>query len=329
MFANKMKIAVTGANGHVGVNLCKSLIEQGHHVKAFTHKNKQGLHNLPVHLISGDLLDKKTLKPLLDEVDVVFHLAAKISITGDADGMVQRINAEGTRNMLSVATECKVKRFIHFSSIHAFRQNPQGKLLDETRPLVENEGFAYDRSKAEGERSVMEAFRNGLDVVVLSPTAIIGPADPEPSLIGTAVIDISRNKIPSLVPGGYDWVDVRDVVNAAISAIDKGRAGEKYLLSGHWHSLLEFSGLIQKYTGKKTVSTVLPMWVARFGLPFITFYSKMSDTKPLYTSESLTIISEGNRLINSTKAKNELNFKPRPLSETIEDFLIWLKSNPN
>jgi dihydroflavonol-4-reductase len=323
-----MKIAVTGANGHVGVNLCKSLLEQGHEVKALTHNHNQGLKNIPVTIIKGDLLDKETLIPLLTGVDVVFHLAARISITGDPDGMVARINTEGTQNMLAVAIECHVKRFIHFSSIHAFQQQPQSQPLDESRPLVEQqEGFAYDRSKAAGERAVMEAARNGLDAFVLSPTAIIGPADPEPSLIGNAVIDIYNNKIPSLVPGGYDWVDVRDVVAAAISAIDKGRTGEKYLLAGHWHSLQEFSALIQLHTGHKTVQIVLPMWIARVGLPFISLYSRLSGTKPLYTSESLTIISEGNRMISNAKARKELDFSPRSLSDTLKDFLTWLKEN--
>jgi dihydroflavonol-4-reductase len=319
-----MRIAVTGANGHVGVNLCKTLVAQGHQVKALIHHHDQGLKHVSVTLIQGDLLNKASLTPLLSEVDVVFHLAARISITGDPDGMVTRINSEGTRNMLAVAIECNVKRFIHFSSIHAFQQHPTDQPLDETRPIVENDGFAYDRSKAAGERAVMEAVKNGLDAIILCPTAIIGAEDQEPSLIGTAVIDICNNKIPSLVPGGYDWVDVRDVVNAAIAAIEKGRTGEKYLLSGHWHSLEEFSALIQLHSGRKTVHTVLPMWIAKVGLPFITMYSKMSGTKPLYTSESLVIIAEGNRMICNTKARVELNFNPRPLSDTLKDYLSWL-----
>ena len=122
-------------------------------------------------------------------------------------------------------------------------------------------------------------------------------------------------------------MDVRDVVSAAISSIDKGRTGEKYLLSGCWQSLQEFSRLIQVHSGHKTVSTVVPIWLARIGLPFIDIYSKLSHTKPLYTGESLTIIAEGNKMINNTKAKNELDFTPRPLTETIKDFLIWLKEN--
>lgn len=323
-----MIIAVTGANGHVGVNLCKALLEQGHQVKALIHQHNQGIRSLPLTIIPGDLLNRETLVPLLTGVDIVFHLAARISITGDPDGMVAKINIQGTRNMLDTAIECGVRRFIHFSSIHAFHQHPVGQMLDESRPLVENtEGFAYDRSKAAGERAVMEAAGKGFDAFVLSPTAIIGPADWEPSLAGNAVIDIYNHKIPSLVPGGYDWVDVRDVVNAAISAMEKGRAGEKYLLAGHWHSLMEFSGFIRLHSGRKTVNFVLPMWIARVGLPFISLYSKMSGTKPLYTSESLTIIAEGNRMISNNKAKRELDFNPRPLSDSIKDLLTWFKEN--
>ena len=322
-----MKIAVTGASGHVGVNLCAALLEKGYHVKALAHRHTDVLKNLPVTMVMGDMLNKDSLKPLLTDTDVVFHLAAIISINGDRDGMVGRVNATGTRNILEVAMDCKVKRFIHFSSIHAFRQQPRHEPLDETRPLVDNEGFTYDRSKAAGERQVMEYVKKGLNAIVLSPTAIIGPADPEPSLIGKAVIDICNHKIPSLVPGGYDWVDVRDVVSASIAAIEKGRTGERYLLSGNWHSLQEFSGLICLHSGRKTVNTVLPMWMARCGLPFITMFSKISGTTPLYTRESLVIISEGNRMISSVKAKNELNFSSRPLTETIKDFLNWLKAN--
>ncbi len=322
-----MIIAVTGANGHVGVNLCKALLDQGHEVRAFTHKNSQGLKNLAVKIYKGDLLAKESISPFLTAAEVVFHLAAKISITGDPDGMVNRINVEGTKNLIEVAIRCNVRKFIHFSSIHAFKQYPLDQSLDETRPLVSGEGFAYDRSKAEGERAVMASVNQGLNALVLSPTAIIGPADPEPSLTGQAVLDLYHRKIPALVPGGYDWVDVRDVVAAAISSIENGRKGEKYLLSGHWHSIKELSGLIRQHTKKKTVMTVLPFWSARIGLPFISLFSKMTGTQPLYTSESLTIIKEGNRLISNNKAKQELGFDPRPLSDSLRDMLVWFQAN--
>jgi len=322
-----MRIAVTGANGHVGVNLCKALLTLNHEVRALAHHNIQELQGLPLELVNGDVLDYQSLKIFLKDIDVVYHLAARISITGDSEGLVSKTNANGTQNILNAAIECKVKRFIHFSSIHAFRQKPNDSLLDETRPLVDSEGFAYDLSKATGERYVNQAVKNGLDAVILSPTAIFGPMDPQPSLVGSAVLQLYYNKIPALVPGGYNWVDVRDVVSGAISAMQRGRTGEKYLLAGHWHTLKELSALIQEYTGKNTVKTVLPFWVARVGLPFITAYSMLSKSKPLYTSESLTIIGEGNKMISHTKAQNELGFCPRPFAETIRDLLEYFKLN--
>jgi dihydroflavonol-4-reductase len=321
-----MKIAVSGANGHVGVNLCKALLDQGHEVNALVHNHTEALNGLPLRVFRGNVLEKESLVPLMEGADVVFHLAARISIIGDQNGMVSKINADGTKNMLAVALSAKIERFIHFSSIHAIRQHPCDAPLDENHPLVEKDGFAYDRSKAEGERAVLEAARKGLDALVLSPTAIIGPADYEPSLVGKAVMDIYKGKIPSLVPGGYNWVDVRDVVSTAINAIQLGRSGEKYLLSGHWHSLKEFSQMIGEHGQRRTVSTVLPMWLAWVGLPFTAFYSKMIGTEPLYTSESLTIISEGNTQISHKKATVELNHHPRPFSDTIRDHLIWLKN---
>jgi dihydroflavonol-4-reductase len=322
-----MIIAITGANGHVGVNLCKALIEQGHEVRALVHNNANGLEQLDVKIFKGDLLDKSTLIPFVDGAEVVFHLAAKISITGDSKGSIRAINTDGTRFMVELSKEFRIKRFIHFSSIHAFRQQPPNLILDETSPLVEEEAFAYDRSKADGERIVMNAAKDGLDAFVLSPTAIVGPMDYEPSLMGKAFLQLYHHQIPALVPGGYNWVDVRDIVQAAIQSIEKGKRGEKYLLAGHWHSLPEVAGLIEKHTGRKIVGAVMPFWLAWIGLPFITMYSRISGRTPLYTRESLEIIINGSKQISHEKASRELGFSPRKMDETVQDIMKWFKSN--
>lgn len=320
-----MIIAVTGANGHVGTNLCQTLIRQGHTVRALTHRHTNALEGLPVIRVHGDVLDTKSLLPLLTGADVVFHLAARISITGDKEGLVRKINLEGTSNVLEIARSQRVSRFIHFSSIHAISQHPLHQPLNESRPLVGADGYPYDRSKADAERLVLEAAARNLDTVVISPTAIIGPSDPEPSLIGQAVLDLYHRKIPSLVPGGYDWVDVRDVVDGAVSAMIRGRRGEKYLLSGAWRSLKEFSALISMQTGTKTIQTVVPMGLAKIGLPFIMLHSRITGRTPLYTHESLVAIGEGNRNISHAKARSELGFNPRPLEETMKDLIIWFR----
>jgi dihydroflavonol-4-reductase len=322
-----MIIAITGANGHVGVNLCKALVELGHEVRALVHKNSEGLEKLDVKIFKGDLLDKNSLKPFIAGAEIVFHLAAKISITGDSRGSVRAINTEGTRFMTELSKEFRVRRFVHFSSIHAFRQEPHDQILDETRPLVEDEAFAYDRSKADGERIVMNAAKEGLDAFVLSPTAIVGPMDYEPSLMGKALLQLYNHQIPALVPGGYNWVDVRDIVHAAIKSIERGKRGEKYLLAGHWHGLPEVARLIEKHTGKKVVSRVMPFWLAWIGLPFITIYSRISGRIPLYTRESLEIIIKGSKQISNEKASRELGFNPRSMDETVQDVMKWFDAN--
>jgi len=322
-----MIISVTGANGHVGVNLCKALMDRGHEVRAFTHHHGEALKQIPVKIIQGDLLDPQTIVPLVTGADIVFHLAARISILGDPDGSVSKLNMVGTRNVLEMSRKAGVKRFIHFSSIHAFNQEPHNEVLDEKRELVGDKAFAYDKSKAAGERMVMKAASEGFDAFVMSPTAIIGPMDPEPGLLGQAFLQIYHHKIPALVPGGYDMVDVRDIVAAAITAIEKGKKGEKYLLSGKWHSIREISEIIESFTGKKTVKTEMPFWVARVGLPFILLFSKITGRTPLYTSESLTIIMGASRKISSLKAQQELGFSPRPVKNTVEDLFTWFREN--
>jgi len=322
-----MVIAITGANGHVGVNLCKALLELGHEVRALAHHNTNGLDKLNVRIFKGDLLDRSSLIPFLEGAEIVFHLAAKISITGDSHGSVRAINTEGTRFMIDLSRELGIRRFIHFSSIHAFQQDPHDQVLDENRPLVEDEAFAYDRSKADGERIVMNAAKDGLDAFVLSPTAIVGPMDFEPSLMGKAFLQLYFHQIPALVPGGYNWVDVRDIVQAAIGSIEKGQKGEKYLLAGHWHSLPEVASFIEKHTSKKIVRTVMPFWLAWVGLPFITLFSKISRRTPLYTSESLKIIIHGSKRISHEKASATFGFNPRSMDETVRDTMKWFETN--
>lgn len=322
-----MIVAVTGATGHVGINLIPALLEKGYQVRALIHRHSHGLQHLPVEIYKGDVLDRVTLLPFIEGASIVIHLAARISITGGSKGLVMAVNRDGTKNVLETAINQKIKRFIHFSSIHAINPHPLNKPVDEKRPLVKDERFSYDRSKAEGERLVLQAAANGLDAFVLSPTGIIGPADPEPSLIGQAVIDIINHKIPALVPGGYDWVDVRDVVSATVSSIDKGRTGEKYLLSGKYSELKEFSFLISKITGIRTVSLVIPMWLAYTGLPFIHLQSTLTGRRPLYTRESLAALREGSKKIKNDKARRELGFSPRPLEETLKDLIEWYKDS--
>lgn len=321
-----MKIAVTGGSGHIGVNLCQELVKQGHTIRALIHKNIKDLQGLPLETVQGELGDPASLSSLVHDADIIIHLAAVISIQGNKTGELFDINIEGTRNILEASQKASVKKFVHFSSIHALEQSPFDQVLDESRPLAVRDKMAYSRSKALAEEIVLKAAKQeGMDATVLSPTAVIGPFDYAPSLMGRALILLAKGRLPALVPGGYDWVDVRDVACSAITAIEKGRKGERYILSGHWKTLEQISELVSKLREYHSRRVLCPLWLARLGLPFIRLYCSVYDKDPLYTRDSLYALRMSHRNISHEKAAKELDFKPRPFEETIKDTLAWFQ----
>lgn len=322
-----MKVAITGASGHIGNCLIREFVKEGIKVKALIHRSDSDLKALGVDLIQGDLLNPDSLNTLCKDVDFVFHLAARISIDETDRDIVYRTNVEGTGNLIDACLKSSVKRLIHFSSIHAIKAHPLDEVLDENRSLIADSNIIYESSKAEGERLVLSAAQKGLDAVVISPTAVIGPYDYNQSYLGQAIIKIYQNSLPMLVPGGYDWVDVRDVVKGALYAVERGRKGEKYILSGHYSSLRELSEMISKVSGKKTPKFEAPMLLARIGIPFIQLYAKLRNEDPLYTSESLDILINSNQNISNAKAKKELGYTTHSLEETLIDTFSWYKQH--
>jgi dihydroflavonol-4-reductase len=321
-----MKIAVTGASGHVGANLCRSLLAEGHQVKALVHQNSNPLQGLGLELVHGNLNDPDVLRKLCKDTEIVFHLAAMISIDGQKDKLFE-VNVEGTRNLINVIRENGVRRLVHFSSIHALSHRPYDQSMDETRPLITEGPMWYEITKSTAEKMVLDATMSGLDAVVINPTAIIGPNDFKPSLVGTVLIRLYKNSLPALVPGGYDWVDVRDVVRGAMAAMDKGRKGERYILSGKWVSVTDLAKLVEKVTGNRVNKFMIPTLVAKIGVPFIKAYAKIVHQEPLYTYESLRALNEVNTMISHKKANIELGYSARDFEVTIRDTMDWFRTH--
>jgi dihydroflavonol-4-reductase len=321
-----MKIAVTGASGHVGANLVRTLLAEGHQVKALAHRNHSSFASLDIELVNGSVQDTESLRALCRDAEVVFHLAAVISIDGKKEKLTQ-VNVKGTENLLSVIRESGVRRLVHFSSIHALSHAPLDRPMDESRPLMEHGPMWYEVTKSMGEKMVLEATRNGLDAVIINPTAILGPHDYKPSLVGQVLIRLYNGSLPALVPGGYNWVDVRDIVKGAISAMDKGRSGERYILAGNWVSVKDLARLVEKVTGRRTVRFTVPTLLAKAGVPFIKAYAGLTRQEPLYTFDSLRTLREVNKMISIEKARKELGYAPRDLEVTVRDTMEWYKAN--
>ncbi|MCK5371518.1 MAG: NAD-dependent epimerase/dehydratase family protein, partial [Cyclobacteriaceae bacterium] len=305
----------------------RRLLKEDLDIRVLQYHEHQALDGLQVETVIGDLNQPESLDRFCKGVDIVFHLAAKISIGQNSFDSLYKINVEGTQNLVASSKRAGVKRFIHFSSIHAYIHFPLDEPMDETRPLATDSKIAYERTKSIAQEWILKQQTDNFDVIVLNPTSIIGPVDYKPSLQGQFIMQVYDGKLPGLIPGGYDWVDVRDVCEAACNAIYQGKGGEKYILSGYYKSVTDFVKLIAQVTDRKIKLPVFPLWMAYMGVPFMFLWSKISGEKPLFTRQALDILQMGNRHIKNDKAKKELSYNPRPLAESLKDTISWLKEN--
>ena len=315
---------ITGASGHLGANLVRELLARGRRVRALVHDDARSLEGLPIERVRGDVLALPSLEAACDGVDVVYHLAARISIVRHDEARVRAVNVDGTRSVIEACRRTGVRRLVHFGSIHAYEGEPGSATIDEDTPLVSRPPSPpYDRSKADGERLVRAAVNEGLDAVILSPTGVIGPHDYGPSFMGRALLSMWAGRMPALTAGGYDWVDARDVVSAAIAAEERAPRGGRYLLSGTWLSVREVAEIVHRAGGAKPPRLVCPLWLAGLGAPFAEVVARARGTDPIYTTLSLRAL-RSHRDVSRARAARELGFSPRPAEETIREAIGWL-----
>jgi dihydroflavonol-4-reductase len=321
-------VAVSGATGHLGACLVRQLVTRGHRVRALVRDPsvaQDGAAALPepVEVVSGDVRNGEDMERLVAGADVVYHLAAVISIVGPMNGLVDEVNVAGARTIARAALAARVRRFVHVCSVHAFQQQPIDEPLDETRiRVVPGSAPAYDVSKAAGEAEIRALVAEGLDAVIVHPSGVIGPFDYRPSRMGQVFLDLYHRRLPGLVKGGFDWVDVRDVCLGIQAAAERGRTGESYLLSGTYQTMVELAGLVETITGARPPRMISPMWLARMTAPFMHTWARVRRSEPLYTSEALVAL-RGNPVYLRDKAERELGHRPRPIEDTLRDCYAW------
>lgn len=323
-----MKVAVTGATGHLGGLIVRELHARGHEVIILVRgADFPSLQDIPVQIIRGDLDQPKALQALVEDCDAVVHSAGLISISGDMKGLVQRVNVAGTRHVMDAAQKAGVPRVIHVSSVHAYDQQPVDQPLDETRAYAPDHTFAYDRSKRDGQKLALSYASSDMHVMSINPTSIMGPYDFRPSKLGRAVMEMYTGRFPFVFPGGYDFCDGRDIAKAVGNGLTQGCNGEAYLTGANWHSLKELFQIVSEVSGKKKKPVVIPVAGAYAGLPFIHAISSISGKEPLYTREAIVAVTEGNHCILSDKARHDLDYTTRPLRETVQDTCQWFLEN--
>jgi dihydroflavonol-4-reductase len=315
-------IAVTGAAGHVGTNLALALLRDGYPVRAVDLREPVTAGRRGAEWVCADIRDATAMRSAFEGADVVYHLAAVISIVGPLGGLVQSVNVDGVSAVAEAARTTRVRRLVHCSSVHAFDLAAcRGATVDEASPRsVDPRLPTYDRSKAAGEARVAQALDRGLDAVIVNPTGIIGPLDEGPSRMGAVFRAIWRLRMTARVAGGFDWVDVRDVVAALRAAAQRGRTGENYLVPGHRYGFDDLARLAGTAAGGMTIRQVLPDNLVRAAAPPLTLLARRvpSAAALLPTSEALHAI-DAFPVVSGAKAARELSHQPRPITDTLAE----------
>ena len=222
-----MRIGVTGASGMVGINVCKEILSNGDELNILIREDVSYLDGLSCNKFYGDLSDIDTLEKFCDKCDVIIHSAAMISIGFDAYDQVYEVNFVGTKNLLDASIKKKVKKFIFISTVNAYDKKPLDQNFDEKRELV-RKGNAYDMTKALAQELVTSTEE--IETVSINPTSVLGKNDFKPSRLGKIIKGVYSGKLPFLVDGGLDVIDVGDLSKAIYSSISNGRDGDLVVL---------------------------------------------------------------------------------------------------
>ena len=321
-------IVVTGAAGHVGNVLVRSLLAAHRGpVRAMVRRggNSAALAELEVEIVSGDVLDPASLAAAFRGAEVVFHTAGVVSITNSGLKRLRRANVEGTRNVIAACRASGVGRLVYTSSVHAFVEPPAGACTTEDTPIdPARSPDPYAKTKAEATLLVLRAAQQGFDAVVAYPSGIIGPHDYKVSHTGQLVLDCFHRRLWAYVDGAYDFVDVRDVAQGLIAAADQGRSGEGYILAGHVISVIDLLKELERLSGVPAPRLRFPVKVARAAGVVAPAYYRLRRQRPLFTTYSVDVINS-NHCMDRGKAEHELGFAPRPLTETLDDTLRWFR----
>lgn len=317
-----MPTVVTGASGFLGGVLVRRLLADGQRVRCVDVRRGPALDGLDVESVQADVRDRASLDAAFDGAHAVFHLAAVISLTGDPTGAVWDVNVNSVARAAEAALDAGVGRFVHCSSVHAYDLEATS-LVTEGSPRATSPALPlYDRSKAAGEAVLRPVIDRGLDAVIVNPTGVIGPDDVDGSRMGGFFSALFRKRLPALVEGGFDWVDVRDVASSMVAAEQVGRTGENYLVPGQHLSLRELAVLAEEASGVRPPRVTVPLWFARLWSPLGNVAGRHSGNPLWYTSDSLHALRFSPK-VSGDKAAAELGHRPRPIEETVSDIHRW------
>jgi dihydroflavonol-4-reductase len=322
----KTSVLVTGATGFLGEHLCRALVEQGHIVRGLARSRSGVLEEIGVEHVRGDVLSAADVDRALDGVSAVFHLAGAVSRDPDDGQRMMRLHVDGTRLVLERMAAAGVRRMILASTSGTIGVSAREEILDETAPYAEEivAGWPYYASKIYQERLAFEhGARLGIEVVAVNPSLLLGPGDRRLSSTGD-VRRFLKKQVPTIPDGGINFVDVRDAATATAAALDRGRAGERYLLGGPNWTTKEFFARLGRVAKINPPRLKLPSSWNKLGASLVEELYRWRGKEPPIERISVEM-AEHYWWIDSSKAEGELGFVSRDPQLTLVDTVRYLR----
>ena len=317
-----MMVLVTGGSGHLGANLVRRLLDEGQAVRVLVRRgsDNRALDGLDVERAWGDLRDPRATLAAVRGCRRLYHCAAKVS---SGEGEVRDIhdcNVLGTRHLLRAALDAGVERVVVTGSLSAVGWTP-GRPSDERMAVDPFERLLpYARSKVAAEHECLKAVADGLDVVVATSCAIVGPNDFKPSRMGRVLLDFARGRLRAYIPGGFEFVAARDIVEGHRLAMDKGRAGLRYIFSTSFQTVDELMAIFERVTGRARPRLRLP---SRLMLGLAEVVNAVAlrvapHAEPRFTPGAVRLL-RSERRADITKARTELGYQPTSVEAAVRE----------
>jgi len=325
-----MKIFLTGATGFVGHHVAHALAAQGADLRLLVRKtsNLKNLEGIAGETVVGDLLEPETLKSALAGCEAVMHVAADYRLWIRDPRSMYRANVDGTRDLLRMAREAQVRRFVYTSSVATMHFRTDGLVINEDTPvsLADMVGH-YKRSKFLAEQQAIKAAQAGQRVIILNPTTPIGPNDAKPTPTGRIFVDFLNGKFPAYMDTGLNLVDVSEVARTHFAALTKGKPGKRYILGGENLTLKQILDKMSAITGIPSPTMKIPFAVAAtyaFFEEWIT--GRIRGREPRATLEEVRM-GRKKMFASSAHAQQDLDFRIVPVYPAMRAAIEWFRAN--
>ncbi len=318
---------VTGGTGFVGANVVRELLRDGRGVRVLARpgSDRRALAGLAVDIAEGDLLDVASLRAAVRGIGTVFHVAADYRLWAADPSALFRANVDGTRNLLQASAHAGVGRVVYTSTVGALGIPRDGTPGTEETPVTLDDMVGpYKRSKFLAEQVAVEFARKGLPVVIVNPSAPIGPWDVKPTPTGQMIVDALRGRLFATVDTGLNLVHVRDVARGHILAGDKGRVGEKYLLghAGGNLSLAAIGHLIAAVSGCRAPRVRIPYAVAWCAAACSEGLARLTGGVPKVPLDAVRMARK-RMYFDPAKAVRELGLPQTDVRDAVREAVEW------